>query len=114
MTIDLGALGWTPELAAAFSPYEAEGLVPARVALEHTHIYRVFTASGEWLFASEIRALLAHPEVTPEMDGVAFWHYLTFIVAPAPLTMFHGIFKIPAGHRVTIDWRGPRTVTTTS
>ena len=49
MTIDLGALGWTPELAAAFSPYEAEGLVPARVALEHTHIYRVFTASGEWL-----------------------------------------------------------------
>ena len=49
MTIDLGALGWTPQLAAAFAPHEAEGLVPARVALEHTHIYRVFTASGEWL-----------------------------------------------------------------
>ena len=53
---------------------------------------------GEWLFASEIRALLAHPDVTPEMDRTAFWHYLTFIVTPAPLTMFRGIFKLPAGH----------------
>ena len=32
------------------------------------------------------------------MDRTAFWHYLTFIVAPAPLTMFRGIFKLPAGH----------------
>ena len=37
------------------------------------------------------------------MDRTAFWHYLTFIVTPAPLTMFRGIFKMPAGHRVTID-----------
>jgi len=44
--------------------------------------------------------------VTPEMDRTAFWHYLTFIVTPAPLTLFRGIFKIPAGHRVTIDATG--------
>ena len=37
------------------------------------------------------------------MDRTAFWHYLTFIVAPAPLTMFRGIFKLPAGHVLTID-----------
>ena len=43
-------------------------------------------------------ALLAHPDVSPEMDRTAFWHYLTFIVAPAPLTLFRGIFKLPAGH----------------
>ncbi len=49
MPIDLTALGWTPGLAEAFSPHAAEGLIPARVALEHTHIYRVFTADGEWL-----------------------------------------------------------------
>ncbi len=69
-------------------------------------LYLTKTASGEWLFASEIRALLAHPDVSAAMDPVAFWHYLTFIVAPAPLTMFKGIFKIPAGHRVTIDAAG--------
>ena len=69
-------------------------------------IYFTRTHGGEWLFASEIRALVAHPDVTPEMDRTAFWHYLTFIVAPAPLTMFRGIFKLPAGHILTIDHRG--------
>jgi asparagine synthase (glutamine-hydrolysing) len=69
-------------------------------------IYFTKTARGEWLFASEIRALTAHPDVTPEMDRTAFWHYLTFIVTPAPLTLFKGIFKLPAGHILTIDDRG--------
>ena len=36
------------------------------------------------------------------MDRTAFWHYLTFIVTPAPLTMFRGIFKLPAGH-IAVD-----------
>ncbi len=45
----LEALGWNERLAEAFAPHAAEGLVPGRVALEHTHIYRVFTADGEWL-----------------------------------------------------------------
>jgi asparagine synthase (glutamine-hydrolysing) len=69
-------------------------------------IYFARTLAGEWLFASEIRAIVAHPEVTPDLDRTAFWHYLTFIVAPAPLTMFRGIFKLPAGHILTIDERG--------
>jgi asparagine synthase (glutamine-hydrolysing) len=84
-------------------------LVRDRVGVKPLYISR--TPAGEWLFASEIRALLAHPDLTPEMDHTAFWHYLTFIVAPAPLTMFRGIFKIPAGYRVTIDWRGDARAT---
>src|SRR5262245_51520405 len=79
-------------------------LVRDRVGIKPLYVTR--TPAGEWLFASEIRALLAHPDVPREMDRTAFWHYLTFIVAPAPLTMFRGIFKIPAGHWVTIDARG--------
>ena len=69
-------------------------------------IYFTKTRGGEWLFASEIRALTAHPDITPEMDRTAFWHYLTFIVTPAPMTLFKGIFKLPAGHILTIDHRG--------
>jgi asparagine synthase (glutamine-hydrolysing) len=53
---------------------------------------------GELLFASEIKALLADPRVPRELEPVAAWHYLTFIVPPAPLTMFRGIYKLPAGH----------------
>jgi asparagine synthase (glutamine-hydrolysing) len=69
-------------------------------------MYFAKTARGEWLFASEIRALVAHPAVSVEMDPTAFWHYLTFIVTPAPMTLFRGIFKLPAGHTLTIDHEG--------
>lgn len=79
-------------------------LLRDRMGIKPLYITR--TASGEWLFASEIRALLAHPEVPREMDLTAFWHYLTFIVAPAPLTLFHGIFKLPSGSSITIDHHG--------
>src|SRR5207247_3194828 len=72
-------------------------------------IYFTRTRGGEWLFASEIRALTAHPDVTADMDRTAFWHYLTFIITPAPLTLFKGIFKLPAGHSLTIDHRGQAT-----
>jgi asparagine synthase (glutamine-hydrolysing) len=82
-------------------------LIRDRVGIKPVYFTR--THAGEWLFASEIRALVAHPDVTPEMDRTAFWHYLTFIVAPAPLTMFRGIFKLPAGHVLTIDHRGEAT-----
>lgn len=54
-------------------------------------------AGGQLLFASEIKALLAHPAVTPDIDPTAMYHYLTFMVAPAPLTMFRGISKLPPG-----------------
>jgi asparagine synthase (glutamine-hydrolysing) len=82
-------------------------LVRDRVGIKP--LYFTKTPSGEWLFASEIRALLAHPDLTPEMDRTAFWHYLTFIVTPAPLTLFRGIFKLPAGHTLTIDHDGQAT-----
>jgi asparagine synthase (glutamine-hydrolysing) len=82
-------------------------LVRDRVGIKP--VYFTKTSAGEWLFASEIRALTAHPLVTPEMDPTAFWHYLTFIVTPAPLTLFKGIFKLPAGHMLTVDHNGDAT-----
>src|SRR5512132_2447687 len=42
-------LGWTSELERAFEPHAASGLVPGRIALEHTHIYRVLTGAGDAL-----------------------------------------------------------------
>jgi ribosome biogenesis GTPase len=49
MNIDLSQLGWNGRLQAAFGPHAAEGLVPGRVVLEHTHIYRVMTGEEELL-----------------------------------------------------------------
>ena len=72
-------------------------------------LYFTRTEKGEWAFASEIKALLQHPDVPREMDPLAFNHYLSFIVAPAPLTMFKGVFKLPAGYWATIHPNGRAT-----
>lgn len=79
-------------------------LVRDRVGIKPLYITQ--RKNGCWMFASEIKAILKHPDVSPELDRTAFWHYLTFIVAPAPLTLFRGIFKLPAGYFVTIDHEG--------
>jgi asparagine synthase (glutamine-hydrolysing) len=55
-----------------------------------------------FLFASEIKALLAHPEVTADVEPRSVYHYLSFLTTPAPLTMFRGIFKMPAGCRAYV------------
>ncbi|WP_243735169.1 ribosome small subunit-dependent GTPase A [Paenibacillus turpanensis] len=41
--------GWNEALERQFTPYRAEGLVPARVCLEHKHMYRLFSEHGELL-----------------------------------------------------------------
>jgi len=47
--VTLEDLGWTARFADAFAPHREAGLEPARVSLEHTHIYRVLTPDGERL-----------------------------------------------------------------
>jgi len=61
---------------------------------------------GQFLFGSEIKAILAHPDVPRDVEPVAMYHYLSFLTTPAPLTMFRGIYKLPAGHAMTVDRQG--------
>ena len=63
-------------------------------------------AAGRLLFASEIKALLAHPDVARRLDLTALDQYLSFSNVPAPRTMFEGIRKLPAGHYLSCDERG--------
>jgi asparagine synthase (glutamine-hydrolysing) len=52
-------------------------------------------------FASEIKAILQLPGVRREINFPALSQYLSFLWVPDPLTMFDGIFKLPAGHYAT-------------
>ena len=54
---------------------------------------------GAFVFASEIKGILQHPRASVELEPAAVYHYLSFLATPAPLTMFRGVFKMPAGHR---------------
>lgn len=62
---------------------------------------------GLVLFASEIKAILAHPAVSAALSPAAMYHYLSFLTTPAPLTMFESIYKLPAGWSLTVEDRGP-------
>ena len=62
--------------------------------------------NGTVLFASEIKALLRYPGVARAIDPTAMYHYLTGMVTPAPLTMFKGIFKLPAAHVLRFPLQG--------
>lgn len=55
------------------------------------------------LFGSEIKAILKHPEVRVIPETNLLYEYLTFQFIIGEGTMFRNIFKIQAGHYMTID-----------
>lgn len=77
-----------------------------RVGVKPLYFY---TSDEQFLFGSEIKAILANPEVKRDVEPVAMYHYLSFLTTPAPLTMFRGIYKLPAGHVMTVDCNGTIT-----
>jgi asparagine synthase (glutamine-hydrolysing) len=68
-------------------------------------------AGGRLIFASEIKAILAHPAVSRDIDEEALYHYLTFLTTPAPQTLFAGIQKLPAGCLLTCNANGDVKIT---
>ncbi|MBI4462541.1 MAG: asparagine synthase (glutamine-hydrolyzing) [Acidobacteria bacterium] len=91
----------------AFAIWDAqsERLWLARDRIGIKPLYYTF-ANGRFLFASEIKALLKHPDVRPRLDEEALYHYLTFLTTPAPHTLFAGIYKLPPGHTLSVDRQG--------
>ena len=57
-----------------------------------------FERGGKLAFASEVKALLEVPGVETSINMDALDKYLTFLWVPDPLTMFEGIYKLPAAH----------------
>lgn len=62
--------------------------------------------SDFFLFGSEIKAILGNSDVKRDVEPIAMYHYLSFLTTPAPLTMFRGIYKLPAGHAMTVSPKG--------
>ena len=84
---------------------EREQLLVARDRIGVKPLY-FYHRNGRFIFASEIKAILAHPAVTPEIDEQSLYHYLTFLTTPAPDTLFADIQKLPAGHMLVVNRDG--------
>jgi len=61
---------------------------------------------GRIVFASEIKALLQDPQQERAVDEESFYHFLSFLTAPAPQTLFRGIHKLPAGSWLRVSHDG--------
>lgn len=65
--------------------------------------------AGKLIFASEIKAILEHPEINASLDRRGLSEYLSLKYVPAPRTMFEGIRSLPPGYSLSV--RGGRIET---
>jgi asparagine synthase (glutamine-hydrolysing) len=78
-------------------------LVRDRIGIKPIYFTRV---NHKLLFGSEIKAILADPQVPRRVNEEAFYHYLSFLTTPAPNTLFEGIKKLPAGSWLEVGSSG--------
>ncbi|HXL80262.1 MAG TPA: asparagine synthase (glutamine-hydrolyzing) [Pyrinomonadaceae bacterium] len=93
------------DFAIALWDADREQLVVARDRIGVKPFY-FYHRDGRFIFASEIKAILRHPAVAPELEETSLYHYLTYLTTPAPQTLFRDIQKLPAGHMFVVKRDG--------
>lgn len=78
-----------------------------RLLLARDHVGQkplyIYRDDEKLLFGSEIKAILAHPDVDRTIDPAAIEDYLTFGVIPGERSIFRRIRRLPAAHTLLIE-----------
>jgi asparagine synthase (glutamine-hydrolysing) len=93
----------------AFAIWDARSSGTAGEAARHARIFLArdrmgikplyyACADGAFLFASEVRALVASGRIAPNVDPDAIEAYLLFGSVAEPATLVQGVFSLPPGH----------------
>jgi len=59
------------------------------------------------VWGSEIKAILAHPSISKELNREAIYHYLSLQYVPEPMTAYEGVMAVPGGSILTYDYQVP-------
>ena len=63
-----------------------------------------FAKKGDqFLFASEVKAILSADVIEPEIDLEGLWHYMSLRFVPDQYSMFKGVQKLPAATTLTFQ-----------
>lgn len=62
--------------------------------------------NGKFIFGSEIKSLLCHPEINPEFNASQLPNYLNWSVSGNRESLFKNIYKLPAGHCLRLNKQG--------
>jgi asparagine synthase (glutamine-hydrolysing) len=76
-------------------------LVLARDRMGQKPLYYGELPGGGLAFGSEPKAILAHPDISREIDRPSLARYLFYEYVPAPYTIWRSLRKLPAGHALT-------------
>ena len=76
----------------------AGSLLAARDPFGIKPFYHTVLPGGNWLFGSEIKSFLDHPDFVKELNEDALRPYLTFQYAAGTETFFKGVHCLPQGH----------------
>ncbi|MCS5709130.1 amidotransferase 1, exosortase A system-associated [Candidatus Berkiella cookevillensis] len=83
-----------------------KSLFIARDRLGIKPLYYSYLRSGMFIFASELKALTAHPDFNFTIDAQSVDEYFTFGYVPDPKTIYKNTFKLAPGHHLTINQSG--------
>ena len=84
--------------ASAIWDGSREKLVLIRDRLGIKPLYYTQLEDGTLVFGSELKALLAFPRVPRALEPQALDLFLTLEYIPSPLSIYRGIYKLPAGN----------------
>ncbi len=89
----------------AFAIWDARArrLFIARDRVGKKPLYYTRTPAGTFVFGSELKSLLEHPEVRPRTNVEALDAYLSFGYVPDPLSVFEDVHKLPPGHYLVLE-----------
>jgi len=77
-------------------------LLIARDRMGQKPLYWHYSPMG-LLWASEAKALLKASWLQPNINKLALHHYLTLQYTPDPLTIYDGIYQLPAAHKLVLE-----------
>ena len=86
----------------AFALWDGYRLLLARDRLGKKPLY-YHQGRGGLCFGSELKALLANPDVPRQLDAEALDLYLSFGYVPAPRSIYRDVFKLPPAHYAVLD-----------
>ena len=80
----------------------SETLFLARDRLGKKPLYYALLPDGQFIFSSELKALMCHPGLSRDIEARAVEDYFAYGYVPEPRTIFRHAFKLPPAHTLTL------------
>ncbi len=74
----------------------------ARDRLGVKPLYYAALPDGRWVFGSELKSLMVHPDLPRRIDPAAVEDYFAYGYVPDPKTIYRDVRKLPPGYRLTL------------